>query len=69
MSEPRPPAHGANPRVPLGLESHFGPVRREWLHRIAPKIIETVKVYHDDNVGTQSAGKGSGLDTQIMQCC
>ena len=45
-----------NPNAPLGLESHFGPVRHEWLYRIAPKIIETFKPYHDDNVGTQSAG-------------
>ena len=58
-SEPRPPAHGVNPRVPLG-ESHFGPVRHEWLHRIAPKIIETLNSYHDDNVETQS-GAGSWM--------
>ena len=49
-------AHGVNPRVSLGRESHFGPVRYEWLYRIAPKIIEMLKSYHDDNVGTQLAG-------------
>ena len=48
---------GKNPRVTLGLESHFGPVRHEWLYRIAPKIIETHKPYHDDNVGGKSVGK------------
>ena len=47
---------GVNPRVPLGPESHFGPVRHEWFYRIAPKIIETLKPYHDDYMGTQSAG-------------
>ena len=26
-----------------------------WLYRIAPKIIDTLKAYHDDNVGTQLA--------------
>ena len=48
------PAHGV--RVPLGLESCFGRVRHKWLYRIAPRIIETHKAYHDDNVGTLSAG-------------
>ena len=47
---------GVNPRVPLGLEPQFGPVRHEWLYRIAPKIVETLKPYHDNNVRTQSAG-------------
>ena len=28
----------------------------EWLYRIARKIIERHKPYHNDNVGTQSAG-------------
>ena len=42
-----------NPRVPFGLESHFRPVRHEWLYYIAPKIIDTLKPYHDNNVGTQ----------------
>ena len=28
----------------------------EWLYRIAPKNTKTHKPYHDDNVGTQSAG-------------
>ena len=37
------------------MESHFGPVWYQWLYRIAPKIIEMLKPYHDDNVGTQSA--------------
>ena len=46
----------SEPRVPLGLESHFEPVRHESLYRIAPNIIETLKPYHDDNVVTQSAG-------------
>ena len=36
---------------PLGLESHYGPVRHEWLYLIVPKIIETLKPYHDDTVG------------------
>ena len=31
------------------------PARLEWLSRIAPRIIDTHKAYHDDNVGTQSA--------------
>ena len=36
--------HGVNPRVPpLGLESHCGPVRYEWLYHIGPKIIKTLK--------------------------
>ena len=47
---------GLNPRGTLGLESHLGPVRRWWLYCIGPRIIETHKPYHDDNVGTQSAG-------------
>ena len=42
-TEPRPPAHGVNSCVPLDLESHFGPVWREWLYRIAPNIFETLK--------------------------
>ena len=42
-SDPRPPAHGVNPRgVPLGLEFHFGPYH-EILYRITPEIIETLK--------------------------
>ena len=48
--------HGLNPRVPLGLKSHFGPGRHGWLYRIAPKNIEMLKLYHDDNVDTQSVG-------------
>ena len=44
------------PPVPHGLESHLGPVSHEWLDRIALKIIEMLKPYHDDNVGTKSAG-------------
>ena len=48
-SEPQPSAHGVNPRVPLGLESHLGRVRLEWLNRIASRIIETHKPYHDDD--------------------
>ena len=40
--------------VPLGLESHFGPLRHEWLYRITSIIIETLKPYQDNNVGTQS---------------
>ena len=27
--------------------------RHEWLHRIAPRIIETHKAYHDDNVNAE----------------
>ena len=42
-NEPRHSVHGVNPRVPLDLESHFGPIRHEWLYRIAPKITETLK--------------------------
>ena len=53
--EPRP-AYGVNPRVLCSLESHFGPVSHEWLYRIARKIIETLKSYHDDNVRTQLVG-------------
>ena len=34
------PRFGVHPRVSLGLESHLGPVRHEWLYRIAPRIIE-----------------------------
>ena len=55
--EPRPSAHGVNPRGPFGLESHLRLVRHQWLYRIAPSINQTHKPYHDDNVGTQSAGK------------
>ena len=40
-SEPQPSAHGVNPRVPLGMASHFGPVRHEGLYRIAPRMIDT----------------------------
>ena len=54
-SEPRPAAHGVNPRGPLGLKSHFGLVRHELLYRLALKITEKLKPYHDDKVGTQSA--------------
>ena len=46
-----PEAASLVPRVPLGLYSHFGPVRHEWFYRIAPKIIETLKPYHDDDDG------------------
>ena len=55
-SEPPSSTRGVNYCVLLGVESHLGPVRYEWLYRIAPQIIETLKLYHDDNVGTQSAG-------------
>ena len=44
------------PSVSLGLVSHLGPVRHEWLYRIALRIIDIHKPYHDDNVGTQLAG-------------
>ena len=40
-----------NPRVPLGLESHFELVRLEWLYRIASKITETLKPYHERQRG------------------
>ena len=53
---PEADLHGVDPRVLLCLESHLGSVRHKWLYRIAPRIIETHKPYHDDNVGTQSAG-------------
>ena len=36
-----PSARGVNPCVPLGLASHLGPVRHEWLYHIAPRIIDT----------------------------
>ena len=49
------PRTALTPHVPLGLKSHLGPVRHEY--SIAPSIIETHKPYHDDNVGTQSAGR------------
>ena len=55
-SKLEPSARGLSPRVPLGLESYLGPVRHVWLYRIAPRNMETHKPYHDDNVGTQSAG-------------
>ena len=29
--------HGVNPRVPLGLEFHFGPVRHEWRYLHSPQ--------------------------------
>ena len=58
----KPPAHGVNHRVPLGLESHFGPVRHEGLYRIALRIIDTHKPYHDDNVGVHSAGNFYRID-------
>ena len=32
-------------------------VSGSWVYRIAPKIIEMLKPYHDDNMGTQSAGR------------
>ena len=57
IPEARPPGHGVNPRVPLGLESHFGLVRHfVRLYRIAPKITDTLKPYHDYKVGTSSQG-------------
>ena len=56
-SEPRPLGYGANPCVPLALESHFEPITHEWLYRIAPKIIETHKPYHDDNVERDTDGR------------
>ena len=55
-SEILPSAHDVSPRVPLDLESHLGPVRYERLYRITPRITDTQKLYHDDNVETQSAG-------------
>ena len=58
-SERRPYAHGVNPRVPLSLASHLEPFRHEWIYRIAPMIIETHKPYHDENVGTQLAGRAT----------
>ena len=58
---PRVGTHGVNPRVPLGLESHLRLVRHEWLYRIAQRIIETHKLYHNDYVGSQLAG-------QLVRC-
>ena len=45
-SEPLPPEHGVNPRVPLGLVSHLGPVRRDvsGFTCIAPKIMKLTLV-------------------------
>ena len=48
-------ALGVNPRGPLGLVSDFGPVRHEWLC-IAPKITETLKLYHDNNGHSRQGG-------------
>ena len=36
-----------------------------WLYRIAPRIIDTHKPYHDNNVGTLSAGINKTLETVI----
>ena len=47
-------------QIPLGLESPFGLVRHEWLYGIAPKIIETLKPYYDDNVGYTVGREVSG---------
>ena len=41
-SVPPPRTHDVHPRVRLGLEPHFGPVKHEWLYRIALKITETL---------------------------
>ena len=60
--EANPSAHVVNPCVTLGLESHLEPVRHERLYRIALRIIETHKPYHDDNVGTQSAERLQSLE-------
>ena len=52
-SESRPPAHSVNSLVPLGLVSHFGPVRHEWLYLHSPKDHWNTRanstLYHDDN--------------------
>ena len=62
---PRPPAHGVNPRVALGLVSHFGMGGSTC---IAPKIIETLKPSHDDNVGTQSTGSLPWSSLSLWAC-
>ena len=55
--EPRPPAHGVNTvsllvwSLTLGLSGMCDSTC------IAPKITETLKPYHDDNVESQSAGE------------
>ena len=48
--------------MPLGLESHFGPVRHEWLYLNSSKITETLKPYIDDNVGDAVSGDTVGRD-------
>ena len=50
------PRTSVNLRDPPGLESHFGSGKHKWLYCIALKITETLKTYHNDNVGTKSAG-------------
>ena len=47
---------GSEPLTSARGVIHLGPVRHEWLYRIAPRITDIHKPYHNDNVGTQSAG-------------
>ena len=54
------------PRVPLGLESHFGPVRHKWSYRMALNIIETLKLYHDDNVWSGDTVSRVGVCMDII---
>ena len=49
--------------LPYTTKTYIG--ARVWLYCIAPKIIETLKSYHDDNVGTQSAGILEGLPSNL----
>ena len=57
---------GGRTGKPLGLDSYLGPVNLEWLYHIAPRIIDAHKPYHDDNLGTQSAGESF---TPVLQSC
>ena len=66
-SEPPPSVHFANPRVPLGLVSYLEPVRHERLYRTTPRITDTHKPHHDDNVGALSAGLWRTLKEAYVQ--
>ena len=53
-------------KTPPAPSVHFGPIRQEWLYHIAPKITVTLKPYHVDHVGTQSAGKQTLLGNRLI---
>ena len=55
-SEPWQSTDGVNPRVFLVWNLTLGLSVMSDSNCIAPKITETFKPYHDDNVGTQSVG-------------